>query len=56
MPYVKPELIEKAKEIDPLTYLETYEPDNFVNISVNMSTTKSNEIKGSQAYLYYYSK
>lgn len=43
MPYVKPELIEKAKEIDLLTYLETYEPDNIVKVSSGVYCTREHD-------------
>ncbi|MCC8073951.1 MAG: DUF3991 and toprim domain-containing protein [Clostridiales bacterium] len=43
MPYISPELIIKAKEIDLLTYLKNYEPDELVKFSGNTYTTKTHD-------------
>jgi len=41
MPYIKPEVIIKVKEIDLLTYLKNYEPYELVQLSEKTYTTKS---------------
>ena len=43
MPYISPENVRKAKEIDLLTYLQTYEPDELVRISPNVFSTKTHD-------------
>lgn len=43
MPYVPPEVIEQARQIDLLTYLQTFEPDELVRISPNNYTTRSHD-------------
>ncbi|NBJ74846.1 topoisomerase, partial [Neglecta sp. X4] len=35
MPYIAPEVIEQARQIDLLTYLQACEPDELVRISPN---------------------
>lgn len=41
MPYIEPEVIEQARQIDLLTYLQTFEPNELVRISANNYTTKT---------------
>ena len=41
--WVTPEQIEKAKEVDLLTYLEIYEPDNLQRIGTNTYCTKEHD-------------
>lgn len=41
--WVTPEQIEKAKEMDLLTYLEIYEPDNLQRIGTNTYCTKEHD-------------
>ena len=43
MPYVTPEQITKAKEIDLLTYLQLYEPDNLVRFGSNTYCTREHD-------------
>ena len=33
MPYIPPEVVEKAREMDLLTYLKNYEPQELVPVS-----------------------
>lgn len=39
MPYIPPEVVEQAQQIDLLTYLQSYEPQEIVRISGNNYTT-----------------
>ncbi|XCH79219.1 MAG: DUF3991 and TOPRIM domain-containing protein [Candidatus Dehalobacter alkaniphilus] len=41
MPYVTPEQIERAKQMDLLTYLQSYEPQELVHFSGNVYMTRS---------------
>ncbi|MGF7002546.1 hypothetical protein M2149_000935 [Lachnospiraceae bacterium PFB1-21] len=43
MPYIPPELIIKAKEMDLLTYLKYHDPGELVRFSGNTYTTKSHD-------------
>ncbi|RNC62898.1 MAG: hypothetical protein AWM53_01824 [Candidatus Dichloromethanomonas elyunquensis] len=43
MPYVTPEEIEQAKQMDLLTYLQYYEPQELVHFSGNVYTTRSHD-------------
>lgn len=43
MPYIRPELIEEAKKVDLLTYLQKYEPNELVHFSGNTYTTKTHD-------------
>lgn len=43
MPYVTPEQIERAKQMDLLTYLQTYEPKELVHFSGNVFTTRTHD-------------
>ncbi|WP_368293742.1 DUF3991 domain-containing protein [Dehalobacter sp. TBBPA1] len=43
MPYVKPEQIERAKQMDLLTYLQSYEPQELVHFSGNVYTTRTHD-------------
>ena len=40
MPYIPPEVIEQARQIDLLTYLQNCEPHELVRISGNNYTTR----------------
>lgn len=40
MPYLSPDDILKAKQVDLLTYLQTYEPNELVRISPSTYCTK----------------
>lgn len=41
MPYIAPEVVQKVKQMDLLTYLKNYEPYELVHFSGNTYTTKS---------------
>ena len=43
MPYVTPEQIQRAKQMDLLTYLQYYEPHELVCFSGNVYTTRSHD-------------
>ena len=43
MPYIAPEVIQQAKKIDLLTYLQQYEPNDLVKFSADTYTTKSHD-------------
>ena len=43
MPYVAPEVVQRVKQIDLLTYLKTYEPSELVHFSGNVYTTRSHD-------------
>lgn len=43
MGYVTPEQITQAKELDLLTYLRSYEPDNLVHFSGNTYCTREHD-------------
>lgn len=43
MPYVTPEQIERARQMDLLTYLQVYEPDELVHVSGNVYSTRTHD-------------
>lgn len=43
MPYIPPEVVEKAKQIDLLSYLQSYEPDELVKVSNGIYCTKTHD-------------
>lgn len=43
MPFVTPEQIERAKQMDLLTYLQTYEPHELVRFCGNVYTTRTHD-------------
>jgi len=43
MPYVEPEEILQAKQMDVLTYLQNYEPNELVHVSGNVYCTKTHD-------------
>ena len=43
MPYVTQEQIERARQMDLLTYLQTYEPDELVHFSGDVYTTRTHD-------------
>ena len=43
MPYISPEVIEQARQIDLLTYLQACEPNELVRISANNYTTRTHD-------------
>ena len=43
MPYISPEVVEKAREMDLLTYLKTYEPQELVYFGGNTYCTREHD-------------
>lgn len=43
MPYIPPEIVEKAKEMDILTYLQNYEPNELVKVGNGTYSTKTHD-------------
>lgn len=43
MPYIEPKVIEQARQIDLLTYLQNFEPNELVRISGNNYTTRTHD-------------
>jgi hypothetical protein len=43
MPYIDPEVILQAKQLDLLTYLQTYEPQELVHFSGNVYCTRTHD-------------
>ena len=43
MPYIPPEIVKKAKQIDALTYLQNYEPNELVSIGNGTFCTKTHD-------------
>jgi len=43
MPYIKPEIVEEAKKVDLLSYLQYYEPNELVHVSGNTYCTKTHD-------------
>lgn len=43
MPYIPPEVVEQARQIDLLTYLQAFEPGELVKISGNNYTTRTHD-------------
>lgn len=43
MPYILPEIVKKAEEMDLLTYLQNYEPNELVKIGNDTYTTKTHD-------------
>lgn len=43
MPYIAPDVVQKVKQMDLLTYLKNYEPYELVHFSGNTYTTKSHD-------------
>jgi len=57
MPYVTPEQIERAKQMDLLTYLQYYEPQELVRFSGNVYTTRTHDsLKISNGKWYWWSR
>ncbi len=57
MPYVKPEAIIKARQMDVLTYLKTFEPQELVKFSKDTYTTKTHDsLKISNGKWYWWSR
>lgn len=43
MPYIPPEIVEKAKEMDVLTYFQNYEPNELVKVGNGTYSTKTHD-------------
>ena len=43
MPYIPPEVIEQARQIDLLSYMQAFEPGELVRITVNNYTTRTHD-------------
>lgn len=43
MPYIEPEIIEQARKIDLLTYLQAFEPNELVRVSPNCYSTRTHD-------------
>ena len=43
MPYIPPEIVKKAEEMDLLTYLQNYEPDELVHFSRDTYVTRTHD-------------
>ena len=43
MPYIPPEIVKKAQEMDLLTYLQNYEPEELVKVGNGTYTTKTHD-------------
>lgn len=57
MPYIPPETIEKAREIDLLTYLQAYEPGELVHFGGNTYCTREHDsLKISNGKWYWFSR
>lgn len=57
MPYVTPEQIERAKQMDLLTYLQHYEPHELVRFSGKVYTTRTHDsLKISNGKWYWWSR
>lgn len=57
MPYYDPSVIQKVKNIDLLTYLQNYDPDNLVKFSRDTYCTKEHDsLKISNGMWYWFSK
>lgn len=57
MPYIPPEVVARAREVDLLTYLRTYEPDELVRESANSYCTRTHDsLKISNGKWYWFSR
>lgn len=57
MPFIPPETIERARQMDLLTYLRTFEPDELVHISGNHYCTREHDsLKISNGKWYWFSR
>lgn len=43
MPYIPSEVIEQVRQVDLLTYMQTYEPEELVRISPNSYRTRTHD-------------
>ena len=57
MPFIPPETIERARQMDLLTYLQTFEPDELVHIGGNHYCTREHDsLKISNGKWYWFSR
>ncbi len=57
MPYIPPDIVAQARQIDLLTYLKNYEPYELVEVCRNTYTTKSHDsLKISNGLWYWFTK
>ena len=57
MPYIPPEIVAEARQVDLLTYLKNYEPYELVEVCRNTYTTKSHDsLKISNGLWYWFTK
>ena len=57
MPFISPETIERARQMDLLTYLQTFEPDELVHIGGNHYCTREHDsLKISNGKWYWFSR
>ncbi len=57
MPYISPDQIKKAKEMDALTYLMNYEPHELIRLSAGSYTTRTHDsLKLSNGKWYWWSR
>lgn len=57
MPYIPPELVTQARQIDLLTYLKNYEPHELIEVCRNTYTTRSHDsLKISNGLWYWFTK
>ena len=57
MPFIPPETIERARQMDLLTYLRTFEPDELVHIGGNHYCTREHDsLKISNGKWYWFSR
>lgn len=57
MPFIPPETVEKARQVDLLTYLKTCEPNELVHISGNHYCTREHDsLKISNGKWYWFSR
>ena len=57
MPYIPPEMVEKAREMDLLTYLKSYEPQELVHFGGNTYCTREHDsLKISNGKWYWFSR
>ena len=57
MAYVSPDQVEKARQMDLLTYLRTYEPDELVHVGGNTYCTRTHDsLKISNGKWYWFSR
>lgn len=57
MPYIAPEIVAQARQIDLLTYLKNYEPNQLVEVCRNTFVTKEHDsLKISNGLWYWFSK